>query len=208
MILDIDDPIFNTSQTLEIGPNSRIVGAIRFGGNGSNPNPDAPDDRTQDTPTTDVLKFVFLRDADGNRINEDAFTRNMELLIIDDFNIAGVANLPDGTILRVNDTNITADTGGSNPALPDALAMNDPAVAAFIAAGFVGQNAAGDAPLAGDLAGSNLNVRRLQVFVPHVILEGAVDDDRMVDLENPNVYGPQIFVAPSGQLYPGGGCDH
>ena len=77
--------------------------------------------------------------------------------------------------------------------LPARLARDDSDVEAFIRAGFVGED--GGNLLAGNEAGRDLNVRRLEVFVPTVILEGAVLADQMPNQDNPNIYGPQIYGA-------------
>ena len=76
-VLNPNDPIFNTSQTLEIGPHSQINGTIRFGAKAAD-----PEDATTSVP--DVLKFV-ARDADENG-TQDPFI-DMNLLVIDDFDL-------------------------------------------------------------------------------------------------------------------------
>ena len=129
--LNSNDPIFNTSQTLEIGPHSQINGTIRFGAKAAD-----PEDAT--TSVADVLRFV-ARDAGENGTQNPFIDTN--LLVIDDFDLDKTA-LPANRMVMV-----------SEPFEGDELQE-------FIKAGFVGQDENGNL-LQGDEAGRDLIVRRV-----------------------------------------------
>ena len=136
--LNSNDPIFNTSQTLEIGTHSQINGTIRFGAKAAD-----PEDAT--TSVADVLRFV-ARDA-GENGTQDPFI-DTNLLVIDDFDLDKTA-LPANRMVMV-----------SEPLEGDELQE-------FIKAGFVGQDENGNL-LQGDEAGSDLIVRRVATPAPIV----------------------------------------
>ena len=165
-VLNPNDRIFNTSQTLEIGPHSQINGTIRFGAKAAD-----PEDATTSVP--DVLKFV-ARDADENG-TQDPFI-DMNLLVIDDFDLDKTA-LPANRMVMV-----------SEPLEGDELQE-------FIKAGFVGQDENGNL-LQGEDAGRDLIVRRVALLatpapiVPPVEPPESVDPEPMVQPVVPPVINP------------------
>ena len=152
-VLNPNDRIFNTSQTLEIGPHSQINGTIRFGAKAAD-----PEDATTSVP--DVLKFV-ARDADENG-TQDPFI-DMNLLVIDDFDLDKTA-LPANRMVMI-----------SEPLEGDELQE-------FIKAGFVGQDENGNL-LQGENAGRDLIVRRVALLATPAPIVPPVEPPESVDPE-------------------------
>ena len=152
-VLNPNDRIFNTSQTLEIGPHSQINGTIRFGAKAVD-----PEDATISVP--DVLRFV-ARDADENG-TQDPFI-DMNLLVIDDFDLDKIA-LPANRMVMV-----------SEPLEGDELQE-------FIKAGFVGQDENGNL-LQGEDAGRDLIVRRVALLATPAPIVPPVEPPESVDPE-------------------------